>query len=85
MLNENARFVALVSHVQQFETHRNQFFADIYQFMVVSARIDSRSGDFCDDRQRLLYPLLMRVGLLMPLSNKYIYHAPQSDTCDLTF
>ena len=38
---ENARFVALVSHVQQFEAHRNQFFADIYQFVVVTARTDA--------------------------------------------
>ena len=49
---ENARFVALVSHVQQFEAHRNQFFTDIYGFVVVSVRTDaenSRPGDFRDD------------------------------------
>ena len=27
--------------VQQFEAHRNQFFTDIYQFVVVTARTDS--------------------------------------------
>ena len=31
---ENAQFVALVSHVQQFEAYRDQFFTDIYQFVV---------------------------------------------------
>ena len=36
---ENARFVALVSHVQQFKVHRNQFFTDIYQFVVVTAQM----------------------------------------------
>ena len=30
---------ALVSHIQQFEAHRKQFFADIYQFVVVIAHI----------------------------------------------
>ena len=33
----NARFVALVSHDQQFKAHRNQFFTDIYQFVVFTA------------------------------------------------
>ena len=37
MPNKKARSVALVSHVQQFKAHRNQFFADIYQFVVVTA------------------------------------------------
>ena len=47
-----APFVALMSHVWQYEAHRNQFFASIYQFVVVTARTEtynSRSGDFCDD------------------------------------
>ena len=38
---ENARFEALVSDVQQFQAHRNQFFADIYQFVIVTARTDA--------------------------------------------
>ena len=38
---KNARFVVLVSHIKQFEAHRSQFFADIYQFMVVTACIDA--------------------------------------------
>ena len=48
-------FVELVSRVQQFEAHAQKpVFADIYQFVVVTARTDaknSRSGDFCDSRQ----------------------------------
>ena len=49
---KNARFVALVSHIQLFEAYRSHFFANAYQFVVVTAHIDasnSRSGDFHDD------------------------------------
>ena len=55
---ENTRFVALVSHFEQFEVRRNQFFTDIYGLVVLTACTDAyntRSGDF-DDR-RLLYPV----------------------------
>ena len=38
---EDARFVALVSHVQQFEAHGSKFFADIYQSVVVTACADA--------------------------------------------
>ena len=73
MLNENAQSVALVSHVQQFEVHRNQFFTNIYQFVVVTAQMDLKTSDLAifvttttttDDRHtnRLLYPLRMRMG-----------------------
>ena len=71
MPNEKAWFVVLVNHVQQFEAHRNQFFADIYQFVVVTAQTDalnSTSIDFHDDddnddrQNQLLYPLHMRTG-----------------------
>ena len=69
---ENVRFIELVSHVQQLKAHKSQFFADIYQSVVVTACTDAsnlRSGDFCydndgqttEDRQNLLlYSLHMR-------------------------
>ena len=49
-VQKEARFVALVSEVQELEAHRNQFRQKI--IVVVIPRIDaqnSRSGDFCDD------------------------------------
>ena len=39
MLNRNARFVALVSFFEEFEACTNQFFTDIYQLVVLTARI----------------------------------------------
>ena len=75
MLNDSARFLALVSHVKQFKAHRNKFFADIYQFVVVIARTDtynSRSGGFRTpttmDRQTKLIalPLAHARGELSP-------------------
>ena len=33
---ENARFLVPVSHVQQFEAYRTQFFTNIYRFVVVN-------------------------------------------------
>ena len=38
---EYARFVALVSYVQQFEAYRNQFYTDIYRFVVLTTRTDA--------------------------------------------
>ena len=61
---KTVRFVVLLSHVQQFEVHGNQFFANIYQFVVVTAHIDvqnSRSGDFCDDDRRQTKPIALPI------------------------
>ena len=40
---ENAQFLVLVhvSHDQQFKAHRNQLFADIYQFLALAIHTDA--------------------------------------------
>ena len=68
-ITENPRFLALViSYFQQFEAYRNQFFADIYRFVVLTALTDAqnlRSGNFCDHDDRQTKPIalpLVRAG-----------------------
>ena len=38
---QDAQFLVLVSHVQQFEEHRNQFFTDIYRFIMLTTCTDA--------------------------------------------
>ena len=60
---ENARFVALVSHVQQFKTYRNHFFTDIYRFIVLTQTPRSRDlVIFVMTTTTITLPMRMRVG-----------------------
>ena len=69
---KNAQFVVLVSHVQQFEACRDQFFVNSTNLLCLQHTRLPRCRDLAifvpieddDDRQQnwLLYPLRMRVG-----------------------
>ena len=73
--DENARFVALVSHLKHSEAKTSQFFAVFDISIALVTRSDAKSRDLAilvltdkqtnkqtDGQNRLLYPLSMRMG-----------------------